>query len=62
MKYKKRKDAERKYKHALLTTVATITLGVEALGSASSAFAVGQSVQELPQNFLNDLNGNLIHY
>ncbi|XKK34200.1 hypothetical protein HFP66_00100 [Bacillus sp. A17A.1] len=51
MKYKKRKDAERKYKHALLTTVATITLGVEALGSASSAFAVGQSVQELPKIF-----------
>ncbi|MGX5634307.1 insecticidal delta-endotoxin Cry8Ea1 family protein [Bacillus thuringiensis] len=39
MKYKDRKDAKRKYKQALLATVATMTLGVSTLGSTSSAFA-----------------------
>ncbi|PHC34710.1 hypothetical protein COF09_31735 [Bacillus toyonensis] len=39
MKYKNRKDTKRKYKQALLTTVATMTLGVSTLGSTTSAFA-----------------------
>lgn len=39
MKYKDRKHAKRKYKQALLATVATMTLGVSTLGSAASAFA-----------------------
>ncbi|MRC19786.1 hypothetical protein GH866_30110 [Bacillus thuringiensis] len=39
MKYKERKDAKRKYKQALLTTVATMTLGVNTLGNTSSTFA-----------------------
>ncbi|MGX5631981.1 insecticidal delta-endotoxin Cry8Ea1 family protein [Bacillus thuringiensis] len=39
MKYKDRKHAKRKYKQALLATVATMTLGVSTLGSTASAFA-----------------------
>ncbi|MEJ9251052.1 insecticidal delta-endotoxin Cry8Ea1 family protein, partial [Bacillus thuringiensis] len=39
MKYKDRTHAKRKYKQALLATVATMTLGVSTLGSTSSAFA-----------------------
>ncbi|SPT76286.1 MULTISPECIES: insecticidal delta-endotoxin Cry8Ea1 family protein [Bacillus cereus group] len=39
MKYKDRKDTKRKYKQALLATVATMTLGVSTLGSTASAFA-----------------------
>jgi len=39
MKYKDRKDAKRKYKQALLATVATMSLGVSALGSSISVFA-----------------------
>ncbi|RBP25772.1 MULTISPECIES: insecticidal delta-endotoxin Cry8Ea1 family protein [Bacillus] len=39
MKYKDRKDAKRKYKQAILTTVATMTLGVSTLGPTASAFA-----------------------
>ncbi|MCU4860922.1 insecticidal delta-endotoxin Cry8Ea1 family protein [Bacillus cereus] len=39
MKYKDRRDAKRKYKQALLATVATMTLGVSTLGSTASAFA-----------------------
>ncbi|HHQ2899395.1 TPA: insecticidal delta-endotoxin Cry8Ea1 family protein [Bacillus cereus] len=59
MKYKNRKDAKRKYKQALLATVATMTLGVSTLGSTASAFATEQPVQELPKAFLNDLSGEL---
>ncbi|MCU4863537.1 hypothetical protein OB981_26280 [Bacillus cereus] len=39
MKYKNRKDAKRKYKQALLATVATMTIGVSTFGSTTSAFA-----------------------
>ncbi|HDR6245753.1 TPA: hypothetical protein QCU24_003515 [Bacillus cereus] len=39
MKYKDRKSAKRKYKQALLATVATMTLGVSALGGTAHAFA-----------------------
>ncbi|WP_410993749.1 leukocidin family pore-forming toxin [Bacillus cereus] len=39
MKYKDRKDARRKYKQAILATVATMSLGVSALGGTTSAFA-----------------------
>ncbi|PFB40139.1 hypothetical protein CN404_30520 [Bacillus thuringiensis] len=39
MKYKDRKSAKRKYKQALLATVATMTLGVSTLGSTASVFA-----------------------
>ena len=39
MKYKNRKYAKRKYKHTLLATVATMTLGINILGSTTSAFA-----------------------
>ncbi|MBW3491123.1 hypothetical protein [Bacillus sp. FDAARGOS_1420] len=39
MKYKDRKHAKRKYKQALLATVATMSLGVSALGGTTSAFA-----------------------
>ncbi|PFB48733.1 hypothetical protein CN404_28865 [Bacillus thuringiensis] len=39
MKYKDRKNAKRKYKQALLATVATMTLGVSTLGSTASVFA-----------------------
>ncbi|MGX5634239.1 insecticidal delta-endotoxin Cry8Ea1 family protein [Bacillus thuringiensis] len=39
MKYKNRKHAKRKYKQALLATVATMTLGVSTLGSTASALA-----------------------
>ncbi|MGX5632200.1 insecticidal delta-endotoxin Cry8Ea1 family protein [Bacillus thuringiensis] len=39
MKYKDRTHAKRKYKQALLATVATMTLGVSTLGSTASAFA-----------------------
>ncbi|MEC5308621.1 insecticidal delta-endotoxin Cry8Ea1 family protein [Bacillus thuringiensis] len=39
MKYKDRKDAKRKYKQAILTTVATMTLGVSTLGPTASALA-----------------------
>ncbi|MBJ8026011.1 insecticidal delta-endotoxin Cry8Ea1 family protein [Bacillus cereus] len=39
MKYKDRKHAKRKYKQALLATVATMTLGVSTLGSTASVFA-----------------------
>ncbi|MGF1438205.1 RICIN domain-containing protein [Bacillus thuringiensis] len=39
MKYKDRKDAKRKYKQVILTTVTTMTLGVSTLGPTASAFA-----------------------
>lgn len=39
MKYKDRKDAQHKYKQALFATVATMSLGVSALGGTTSAFA-----------------------
>ncbi|MEH7150825.1 insecticidal delta-endotoxin Cry8Ea1 family protein [Bacillus thuringiensis] len=45
MKYKDRKHAKRKYKQALLATVATMTLGVSTLGSTASVFA-----EEVPSN------------
>ncbi|HDR6248018.1 TPA: hypothetical protein QCU24_005923 [Bacillus cereus] len=39
MKYKDRMPAKRKYKQALLATVATMAIGVSTLGSTTSAFA-----------------------
>ncbi|MBJ8025684.1 hypothetical protein [Bacillus cereus] len=45
MKYKNRKHAKRKYKKALLATVATMTLGVSTLGSTVSVFAVENKIQ-----------------
>ncbi|MGX5633548.1 insecticidal delta-endotoxin Cry8Ea1 family protein [Bacillus thuringiensis] len=45
MKYKDRKHAQRKYKQALLATVATMTLGVSTLGNTASAFAEVQEKQ-----------------
>ncbi|MGX5633473.1 insecticidal delta-endotoxin Cry8Ea1 family protein [Bacillus thuringiensis] len=44
MNYKDRTHAKRKYKKALLTTVATMTLGISTLGSTSSAFAAENSI------------------
>lgn len=44
MKYKDRAHAKRKYKQAILATVATITLGVSTLESTSSAFAAENSI------------------
>ncbi|MEH7153317.1 hypothetical protein V7095_23565 [Bacillus thuringiensis] len=64
MKYKDRKNAKRKYKQALLATVATMTLGVSTLGSTASVFAAEntetaqQVVPQQPQGAAksNDLN------
>ncbi|WP_335385611.1 insecticidal delta-endotoxin Cry8Ea1 family protein [Bacillus thuringiensis] len=47
MKYKNRKHAKRKYKQALLATVATMTLGVSTLGSTASVFAEEGNTSEL---------------
>ncbi|PFB52225.1 hypothetical protein CN404_21250 [Bacillus thuringiensis] len=46
MKYKDRKNAKRKYKQALLATVATMTLGVSTLGSTASVFAEENTQQQ----------------
>ncbi|MCI3150158.1 hypothetical protein C5137_29330 [Bacillus cereus] len=54
MKYKNRKHAKRKYKHALLATVATMTLGVSTLGSTSSAFAAENSTDSQTHPKLTD--------
>ncbi|WP_410993732.1 insecticidal delta-endotoxin Cry8Ea1 family protein [Bacillus cereus] len=50
MKYKNRSHAKRKYKPALLATVATMTLGVSTLGSTAPAFAAENkaNVQQAP--------------
>ncbi|HDR4897747.1 TPA: RICIN domain-containing protein [Bacillus cereus] len=54
MKYKDRKDAKRKYKQALLTTVATMTLGVSTLGPAASAFAAeGDNTSVISSHTIN---------
>ncbi|PHC35985.1 hypothetical protein COF09_30485 [Bacillus toyonensis] len=42
MKYKNRKHTKRKYKQALLATVATMSLGVSTLGSTAPVFAASQ--------------------
>ncbi|MCD2338378.1 RICIN domain-containing protein [Bacillus cereus] len=55
MKYKNRKDAKRKYKQAILATVATMTVGLSTVGGTAPVFAAVQPVQELPKTFLNDL-------
>ncbi|MGQ3736835.1 N-acetylmuramoyl-L-alanine amidase family protein [Bacillus sp. Fil] len=47
MKYKDRKDAKRKYKQALLATVATMTLGVSALGGTAPAFAASPDMGKI---------------
>ncbi|MCU4946868.1 insecticidal delta-endotoxin Cry8Ea1 family protein [Bacillus cereus] len=44
MKYKNRAHAKRKYKQAILATVATMTLGVSTLGSTNSVFAAENTV------------------
>ncbi|MEH7153343.1 insecticidal delta-endotoxin Cry8Ea1 family protein, partial [Bacillus thuringiensis] len=49
MKYKDRKHAKRKYKQALLATVATMTLGVSTLGSTASVFAEENTQQQQQQ-------------
>ncbi|MEH7149748.1 insecticidal delta-endotoxin Cry8Ea1 family protein [Bacillus thuringiensis] len=54
MKYKDRKNAKRKYKQALLATVATMTLGVSTLGSTASVFAAentGQTTTQVKEGF-----------
>ncbi|KXH80331.1 MULTISPECIES: insecticidal delta-endotoxin Cry8Ea1 family protein [Bacillus] len=48
MKYKDRTPAKRKYKQALLATVASMTLGVSTLGSMPSAFA-DENTTNIPQ-------------
>ncbi|MGR5965283.1 insecticidal delta-endotoxin Cry8Ea1 family protein [Bacillus cereus] len=56
MKYKDRKDAKRKYKQALLATVATMTLGVSTLGSTSSAFAAEEdNISVISSHTLNNV-------
>ncbi|WP_410993201.1 hypothetical protein [Bacillus cereus] len=56
MKYKERKHAKRKYKQALLATVATMTLGVSTLGSTASAFADEKRTEEQPQSSIQEKN------
>ncbi|MGX5634119.1 hypothetical protein [Bacillus thuringiensis] len=56
MKYKDRKDAKRKYKQALLATVATMTLGVSTLGSTASAFAEEKKTEVQPQSSIQEKN------
>ncbi|MED2777614.1 insecticidal delta-endotoxin Cry8Ea1 family protein [Bacillus thuringiensis] len=56
MKYKDRKHAKRKYKPALLATVATMTLGVSTLGSTSSAFAAEEdNISIISSHTLNNV-------
>ncbi|HHQ2899380.1 TPA: insecticidal delta-endotoxin Cry8Ea1 family protein [Bacillus cereus] len=45
MKYKNRKDAKRKYKQALLATVATISLGMSTFGGTASVFAAENATE-----------------
>ncbi|MGH0803503.1 insecticidal delta-endotoxin Cry8Ea1 family protein [Bacillus cereus] len=63
MKYKNRIYAKRKYKQALLVTVATMTLGVSTLGSTASAFADEKSKntiqQKSPGTYYEDAQKNL---
>ncbi|WP_144489740.1 insecticidal delta-endotoxin Cry8Ea1 family protein [Bacillus thuringiensis] len=58
MKYKDRKNAKRKYKQTLLTTVAVMTLGVNTLGSTISVFAdeksTGVQQQQVPTTSTTD--------
>ncbi|MCU4864232.1 insecticidal delta-endotoxin Cry8Ea1 family protein [Bacillus cereus] len=55
MQYKDRKDAKRKYKQALLITVATMTLGVSTLEGAASAFAEEKETGAQQQAATNSL-------
>ncbi|MCU5275055.1 insecticidal delta-endotoxin Cry8Ea1 family protein [Bacillus cereus] len=56
MKYKNRKDAKRKYKQALLATVATMTIGVSTFGSTTSAFAAEEdNISVISSHTLNDI-------
>lgn len=58
MKYKDRKHAKRKYKQALLATVATMTLGVSTLGSTSSAFAAEPKVSGQATSSIEEIGKN----
>ncbi|KIZ27071.1 hypothetical protein [Bacillus cereus] len=56
MKYKNRKDAKRKYKQALLATLATMTIGVSTFGSTTSAFAADEdNISVISSHTLNDI-------
>ncbi|MBJ8025762.1 hypothetical protein [Bacillus cereus] len=62
MKYKDRKNAKRKYKQALLATVATMTLGVSTLGSTASVFAAEDTkkMQQAQSSTSVDMAGDFI--
>ncbi|MGN4637284.1 N-acetylmuramoyl-L-alanine amidase family protein [Bacillus cereus group sp. MYBK34-1] len=56
MKYKNRTHAKRKYKQALLATVATMSLGVSALGGTTSAFAAGEdNISVISSHTINNI-------
>ncbi|MGX5632640.1 hypothetical protein [Bacillus thuringiensis] len=56
MKYKDRTHAKRKYKQAILATVATMSLGVSALGGSTSAFAEEKKTEVQPQSSIQEKN------
>ncbi|PFN13044.1 RICIN domain-containing protein [Bacillus cereus] len=54
MKYKVRKKTKRKYKQAIRATVATLSLGITAVGGASSVFAADPNTQPVNRVFDGD--------